>query len=83
MHKNAMKCNETLRKWYKNKHGASKIMDTLETYQQHKIQNSYFSRSITESKAETEGCQEAATPWHGAGHPLAMSGNGVGPWPIL
>jgi hypothetical protein len=29
MHKNAMKCNETLSKWCKNKHGASKIMDTL------------------------------------------------------
>jgi hypothetical protein len=28
-----MKCNETLDKWCKNKHGASKIMDTLETYQ--------------------------------------------------
>jgi hypothetical protein len=27
-----MKCNETLSKWCKNKHGASKIMDTLETY---------------------------------------------------
>jgi hypothetical protein len=34
MHKNATKCNETLRKWCKNKHGASKIMDTLETFQQ-------------------------------------------------
>jgi hypothetical protein len=33
MHKNAMKCNKTLSKWCKNKHGASKIMDTLETYQ--------------------------------------------------
>jgi hypothetical protein len=33
MHKNATKCNETLSKWHKNKHGASKIMDTLETYQ--------------------------------------------------
>jgi hypothetical protein len=33
MHKNAMKCNKTLSKWYKNKHGASKIIDTLETYQ--------------------------------------------------
>jgi hypothetical protein len=33
MHKNAMKCNETLNKWCKNKHGASKIIDTLETYQ--------------------------------------------------
>jgi hypothetical protein len=28
-----MKCNEILGKWFKNKHGASKIMDTLETYQ--------------------------------------------------
>jgi hypothetical protein len=35
MHKNATKCNKTLSKWYKNKHGASKIMDTLETYQNH------------------------------------------------
>jgi hypothetical protein len=33
MHKNATKCNETLNKWCKNKHGTSKIMDTLETYQ--------------------------------------------------
>jgi hypothetical protein len=27
-----MKCNETLRKWCKNKHGSSKIIDMLETY---------------------------------------------------
>jgi hypothetical protein len=33
MHKSATKCNETLGKWCKNKHGASKIMDTLETCQ--------------------------------------------------
>jgi hypothetical protein len=32
-HKNATKCNETHGKWCKNKHGASKIIDTLETYQ--------------------------------------------------
>jgi hypothetical protein len=32
MHKNATKCNETIGKWCKNKHGASKIMDTSETY---------------------------------------------------
>jgi hypothetical protein len=32
MHKNATKCNETLSKCCKNKHGASKIMDMLETY---------------------------------------------------
>jgi hypothetical protein len=28
-----MKCNETLSKWCKNKHRASKIIDTFETYQ--------------------------------------------------
>jgi hypothetical protein len=33
MHKNATKCNKTLSKWCKKKHGASKIMDTFETYQ--------------------------------------------------
>jgi hypothetical protein len=49
----------------------------------HKSQNSYFSRSVTESKDETEGCQEAAAPPHGAGHPLATPGYGVGPWPTL
>jgi hypothetical protein len=32
MHKNATKCNGTLSKWCKNKHGASKIIDTFETY---------------------------------------------------
>jgi hypothetical protein len=33
MYKNATKCNKTLSKWCKNKHGASKIIDTFETYQ--------------------------------------------------
>jgi hypothetical protein len=32
MYKNATKCNETISKWCKNKHGASKIIDTFETY---------------------------------------------------
>jgi hypothetical protein len=32
MHKNDTKCNKTLSKWCKNKHGASKIIDTFETY---------------------------------------------------
>jgi hypothetical protein len=32
MHKNAMKCNKTQNKWCINKHGASKIIDTFETY---------------------------------------------------
>jgi hypothetical protein len=33
MHKSATKYNETLGKWCKNKHGASKIIDMFETYQ--------------------------------------------------
>jgi hypothetical protein len=37
MHKNATKCNEILNKWCKNKHGASKIIDTLETYHASRI----------------------------------------------
>jgi hypothetical protein len=32
VHKSATKRNETVGKWCKNKHGASKIIDTLETY---------------------------------------------------
>jgi hypothetical protein len=35
MYKSAMKCNETIGKWCKNKHGASKIIDTYEMYQPH------------------------------------------------
>jgi hypothetical protein len=38
MHKSATKCNETLSKWCKNKHGASKIMDTLEMYQPPRVE---------------------------------------------
>jgi hypothetical protein len=37
MHKSATKCNKTLGKWCKNKHGASKIIDTLETYQKSSV----------------------------------------------
>jgi hypothetical protein len=33
MHKNVTKCNETLSKWCKNKHRASKIIDMFEMYQ--------------------------------------------------
>jgi hypothetical protein len=33
MHKNTTKCSKTQTKWCINKHGASKIIDTFETYQ--------------------------------------------------
>jgi hypothetical protein len=32
MYKNSTKCNKTQSKWCLNKHGASKIIDTFETY---------------------------------------------------
>jgi hypothetical protein len=38
MHKSATKCNKTVGKWCKNKHGASKIIDTFETYHEAIIQ---------------------------------------------
>jgi hypothetical protein len=47
MHRSATKCNETIGKWYKNKHGASKIIDTFETYQQ------VFTFSSSRHRAET------------------------------
>jgi hypothetical protein len=52
MHKNATKCNETLSKWCKNKHGASKIIDTFETYQCfRKVTQAIFSE-LDETKAK-------------------------------
>jgi hypothetical protein len=46
-----------------------------------KSQSSYFSRSVTESKAETKGSQEAAMPPHGAGHPMLCQGQVWAPGP--
>jgi hypothetical protein len=48
MHKNATKCNETLSKWCKNKHGASKIIDTFETYQDAVAVERVFGRGVVE-----------------------------------
>jgi hypothetical protein len=47
MHKSATKCNETVGKWCKNKHGASKIIDTFETYQRPTTDNLYRQASAT------------------------------------
>jgi hypothetical protein len=52
MHKNARKCNETLSKWCKNKHGASKIMDTLKMYHDATTEL----RRSTRSRATPEWC---------------------------
>jgi hypothetical protein len=42
MHKSATKCNETVGKWCKNKHGASKIIDTFETYHMPTLDDDMF-----------------------------------------
>jgi hypothetical protein len=56
--------NKTQSKWCINKHGASKIIDTFETYQP-----PIFPDTETESKAEMKRGQEAAAPGGGAGAP--------------
>jgi hypothetical protein len=54
MHKNATKCNETQRKWCKNKHGSSKIIDTLETYQYFKTRTGAV-KKVTAPKPPAHG----------------------------
>jgi hypothetical protein len=49
MHKSVTKCNETIGKWCKNKHGASKIIDTLETYHRLKAK-SWWATNVDERK---------------------------------
>jgi hypothetical protein len=48
MHKNATKCNKTQSKWCINKHGASKIIDTFETYQTSRL----FSGAVAGEKED-------------------------------
>jgi hypothetical protein len=63
MHKNATMCNKTQSKWCKNKHGASKIIDTFETYQ-----------PPTQPSGFVPGCG-----WCGAALPLLNAGGIQGP----
>jgi hypothetical protein len=53
MHKSATKCNETIGKWCKNKHGASKIIDTFETYQEASNPQLILNLDFTVPTAET------------------------------
>jgi hypothetical protein len=61
MHKNAMKCNETQSKWCKNKHGTSKIIDTLETYHLGRERRGRWSNHILSSR---EPNKKVAHPAH-------------------
>jgi hypothetical protein len=54
MHKSATKCNETIGKWCKNKHGASKIIDTFETYQPYCVKiTKYMEKKIQKGRGHT------------------------------
>jgi hypothetical protein len=53
MHKSATKCNDTIGKWCKNKHGASKIIDTFETYQDPKHNRRTTAREREENRTRS------------------------------
>jgi hypothetical protein len=59
MHKNATKCNETLSKWCKNKHGASQIIDTFETYQSRETTCTWVGPLSSHDTGVYDGPQEA------------------------
>jgi hypothetical protein len=61
MHKSATKCNETLGKWCKNKHGASKIIDTLETYQRTMVVTTTLVRIRIVSRSDA--CRVVGLTW--------------------
>jgi hypothetical protein len=60
MHKSATKCNKTVGKWCKNKHGASKIIDTFETYQEplpkNELLDIFYNGLTVESKTYLDSC---------------------------
>jgi hypothetical protein len=61
MHKSATKCNETLGKWCKNKHGASKIIDTLETYHRRRRRPILGDKSLYSGTLPGQGIAPGAT----------------------
>jgi hypothetical protein len=58
MHKNATKCNKTQSKWCINKHGASKIIDTFETYQGVSSPPSPYIKAPLGGELDTRGLRE-------------------------
>jgi hypothetical protein len=80
MHKNATKCNKTLSKWCKNKHGASKIIDTFETYQWEILdteaaasEGGLRGRLYGERRGSGDGCSLQSCGWRGADDPGAAN----------
>jgi hypothetical protein len=60
MYKSATKCNETICKWCKNKHGASKIIDTFETYHITEEERACFPRIRKLFRIETGDMKKVA-----------------------
>jgi hypothetical protein len=71
MHKSATKCNETVGNWCKNKHGASKIIDTLETdhWTKRKPNIQKFTEASREPKRRRKGARRR--PHHQGARPRA------------
>jgi hypothetical protein len=55
LHKNATKCNKTQGKWCKNKHGASKIIDTFETYHSAAVADEFWGTEVSVSAPCRDG----------------------------
>jgi hypothetical protein len=81
MHKNATKCNKTLSKWCKNKHGALKIIDTFETYQLFKKAKGYAPKLVSlilptptpSTTAPGTSAPSSSTPAPGASAPSSST----------
>jgi hypothetical protein len=63
MHKSATKCNETIGKWCKNKHGASKIIDTFETYHSPRDLKEARPRGLQDQRGARWRCSVQLVAW--------------------
>jgi hypothetical protein len=80
MHKIATKYNKTLSKWCKNKHGASKIVDTFETY--HLLLALEHLATASTNKRPIDLIDRVPAPGEcGCGVPRSWAGRGACGWP--
>jgi hypothetical protein len=83
MHKSATKCNETIGKWCKNKHGSSKIIDMLETYHGLLPMLDYIVEGVGETALLAKG-RSGAAAWRSTGSLRLSPFSGcVGGMPLL
>jgi hypothetical protein len=73
MHKNTTKCNKTQSKWCINKPGASKIIDTFETYQvplYRKVHIGLITKVFSDSKRRIDHTDHIL--WNGTDKPAEI-----------